>query len=666
VTSRKVAPAQRTIALCYIRQSFTRNASDMDSPERQEENIRRACEKRGWTAEWYRDIDKHKSGRYEKNRPGWLALKARLGDSDVAAVVANDLSRLHRKGWRVGDLIDFVQEHQVDLVLAAPGREIDLSSPTGRILVQFIAMLDEWYAADISQRAKDLHAYRKIQGKTAARPPFGTKRKEDGYLEPDADGAWWMSDGSFQAGTPDAPPEESALWRSYYQTAKRTLEVYVENKHGLELVAYQLNIEGWPFKARDGEPRSLTKDDVRRIIRNWPEYGGLVLEKASKWRHVREFLTELPYFIEDRAVMPLALLTSVAQTHFERSREPRDRGVRTNSRIYVLNGMTYCAHCERLAIAQNNPKLRSRLQGRVGRYAHKEGVQCGCKNRSVLSADYEREFGRLIKLLTVSSEGSELLMEWAHHTPKAYSPTGQEVDIETEKREAITLCRRRIDAAVNLYGDGRISREEYLRRVEHNEREITYWEARTSEAEKASLELAMCINAVDKLSRLWDSSDPEDRQGMARSLFNYIVFDLDSRRIVDFRLKPWADRFLVLRAALYENENEAGTPFSDTISRLEHESRDMLPEGFNILQVASHGRLVVAMVRTLKRLSGLYFSKPFPHVEKRSERDTAIRNFFQQGVDLHQLAAMFSLSYSRVYQIAYSRKRTNKRSSAAE
>lgn len=47
-------------------------------------------------------------------------------------------------------------------------------------------------------------------------------------------------------------------------------------------------------------------------------------------------------------------------------------------------------------------------------------------------------------------------------------------------------------------------------------------------------------------------STDEDRQGMARNLFNYVIFDLDTHRIVDFRLKPWADRFVTLRAALYE------------------------------------------------------------------------------------------------------------------
>ncbi|NLF79241.1 MAG: recombinase family protein [Chloroflexi bacterium] len=66
------APAQ--IALCYVRQSFTRDETDKDSPERQRANIERACQENGWTPEWYEDAEGHKSARTVKNRPGWLAL----------------------------------------------------------------------------------------------------------------------------------------------------------------------------------------------------------------------------------------------------------------------------------------------------------------------------------------------------------------------------------------------------------------------------------------------------------------------------------------------------------------------------------------------------------------------------------------------------------------
>lgn len=84
-----------------------------------------------------------------------------------------------------------------------------------------------------------------------------------------------------------------------------------------------------------------------------------------------------------------------------------------------------------------------------------------------------------------------------------------------------------------------------------NEQEIAHWQARTDETEQLALELAMCVEAVNKINRLWQMGSDEDKQGLARSLFTDVLYDLDTRRIVGFKLKPWADRFLVLRTALY-------------------------------------------------------------------------------------------------------------------
>ena len=68
------------------------------------------------------------------------------------------------------------------------------------------------------------------------------------------------------------------------------------------------------------------------------------------------------------------------------------------------------------------------------------------------------------------------------------------------------------------------------------------------------MELTMCIHAVDVITRLWEISEDEDKQGMARHLFEHIIYDLDRQEIVDFRLKPWADQFLMLRVGLYAEE----------------------------------------------------------------------------------------------------------------
>ncbi len=104
-----------------------------------------------------------------------------------------------------------------------------------------------------------------------------------------------------------------------------------------------------------------------------------------------------------------------------------------------------------------------------------------------------------------------------------------------------------------------IDQDEFVRRREKLEREIAHWESWTTENEQMALELALCIEVVEKLAYIWDNSDDEDRQGLVRNLFDWVEYDLDARRITNFRLKPWADRFIILRGALYEAEKEAST-----------------------------------------------------------------------------------------------------------
>lgn len=551
------------VALCYIRQSFTRDEEDVNSPERQRANIQNVCERNGWIPEWYEDVGGHKSGRSEKNRPEWLALKARIDDPDVVALVANDMARLHRKGWRVGDLVEYLDEHDVALALAAPGREmIDTSTPQGRMFLQFGAIIDEYYAEDISQRAKDSVQYRKARGQTIGMPPFGTIRGNDGLLHPSPEGAWLLSDGRFAAGDADHEPEGVTVWRSYHECAFYILQLYSEGDVGLERISYQLNQEGWPFRDRKGMPRPIYRADVRRVVANWPEYGGIVMDNRARDRpaYKKYNVDEIP-FKEERAVFPIELLRRVAYVRQERSIKPSNDGVNRESHPYPLAGITYCAHCVNLAEKHNNPKLVSRLGGSdtygTLRYKHKLGVKCGCHNRSVRCELYETDFSRLVKLLSVKPEALNLMTELAIQADKV-AGRYDDVDLDAQKQEAIALCRKRIDAAVVLFGDGRIGAEEYRRRVDANEREIAHWEARTTETEKLALGLGMCIEAVDRVSRLWDRADDEDRQGLVRSLFDYLVYDLDSRRIVDFRLKPWADRFLTLRTTLYADDEGVG------------------------------------------------------------------------------------------------------------
>lgn len=107
---RKLAPIERTTAPVYIHQSFTKDENVKASLERQRALAEALVQEAGWNAEWYEDTERHKSGRFVNNRSGWLELKKRLTDPDVAAIVAYDLARLHRKGWRIGELLDQLEE----------------------------------------------------------------------------------------------------------------------------------------------------------------------------------------------------------------------------------------------------------------------------------------------------------------------------------------------------------------------------------------------------------------------------------------------------------------------------------------------------------------------------------------------------------------------------
>jgi DNA invertase Pin-like site-specific DNA recombinase len=555
--SRKKKLEKPQIALCYVRQSYSRDDDDTNSPERQRANIIIACEQHGWEMEWYEDVGGHKSGRTEKGRPAWLALKKRLTDDDVVALVANDLSRLHRKGWRVGDLLEYLEKHEVALVTAAPGRSVDTATHMGKMYAQMGAFFDEYYCEDIARRAKDSIAHRKRLGKTVGMPPFGTTRNEAGYLIPATDGAWLLPDGTYQvADDNSAPPHPDAVWRGYYECTQRILELFAENNRGMEKIAYAMNNDGWVFRTRDKQPRAITRDDIRRIVANWPEYGGMAPEKKAKDRPAYEQADpqEIP-FNHDRAVFDIELLRRVAQVRQARTWKPKDDGKNRKAYAYPLSVLTVCAHCEKLANQEDDPNQRTTLTGRqdangTRRYKHRTGVTCGTTNRSVPCDVLEDDFERLVKLLTLKPDMIDLMTELAIQMDQG-GISEDEAEFEAQKHAAIAKCRRRIDAAINLYRDGTIDRATYIHDIEQNEREIAHWEARTTDTQRIAIELAMCVEALERVANTWNTTSPERQQNLARGLFEYIVYDLDVQRIVDFKLKAWADRFLMLRASLY-------------------------------------------------------------------------------------------------------------------
>jgi hypothetical protein len=170
------------------------------------------------------------------------------------------------------------------------------------------------------------------------------------------------------------------------------------------------------------------------------------------------------------------------------------------------------------------------------------------------------------------------------------------------------------------------------------------------------------MKAVNEMSRLWDVSSDEDKQGLVRSLFEYIVYDLDKHRIVDFRLQPWADRFIKLRASLYPdgdgpegkvvqadkgegNEKYSGRDDAQVLNT-EVPHRGLLTISLPLLEDADS--CIAALIYLSETLSSEPISGRTP---TKTERNAEIIHRYTNGETVPRLALIYNISETRIYQI---------------
>jgi len=467
----------------------------------------------------------------------------------VCALVTYDASRLHRKMWRVGETLETCKRFGVQLVFIAPYMRWLNSQPDNAFLF-FQSLKDEMEAKQTAEKVKHMIAYQKSKGRTWARPPFGTIRV-NGYLQPTPNGAWLLPSGEWVADTNSPnPPQENALWHGYFDCLKLIMETYAKGIDSIESITEMLQKSGWAYCNRTYESVAFEVDDVRRIIANWQQYGGLPSAGRSKEEHAKSVIIEDVELNPQRAVLDVELLYRVGMVRRDRSRLKKDKGVKKADFHYPLAGLIYCAHCERSASQSNNPKLRSRLGGKSQTmYRHKAGASCGCNHHSVMRYEIESDFLHLIELLDIKEEYLPLLVQWAIELNEE-SPIQDESDFEQKKAEAIAICQRRIDATIHLYGEGRLSRPDYEQRIEQSERELNLWKTRASDKQKITIELTKVKEVIRQTASLWHDSSDQDKRGLAQTIFDYIVYDLDKKQIVGYKLKAWAERYDIARCAL--------------------------------------------------------------------------------------------------------------------
>lgn len=618
--------ANPPLALIYVRQSVNKGEEDNTSPERQRDQCIAAAEKLGMAYEVFEDVGGHRSGKDEENRPQMRALKARIVSGGVSAVIVTDKSRLYRHMVRMLLFLELLTEYEVTLYLAAADRpEVydgdDFGSKVG---ITFDALKDESVSMDARRKGKNSVKYRKGRNITIGIPPAGTVRNRAGRLVLRNDGAWLLQDGTWQYAQAATQQPAGAVWRGYAEGVRTCLEFY-GTRGGYERSARHMNAGGWPFRDRYDNPRRWTADDVRRVVSNWPQYAGFVTDGRGKERIMATLESPLELLREAdpaRAVFPLELLRCAAERQQRNSLPGVPRSKPAERAVFPLTGVVWCAQCERDAAQQGEPKHRTALTGRTKkgqnpRYDHGTRRRCTCRRKSVLQSKVEGDVRRLIGSFSLTPESLNTLQALAFQVQGV--DDSERAEAEARRTAAMSKHRRALANLRAAMMEGEIDRAEYIAKRDEHQRALARLEQSLSEPDAVRAELSTAVEFVNRLSSAWDEMSADERQVLLVNLFERIAWDFDAEKIVSFEVKPWAARYLDLRAAL-EITGSSTSQYVDPNGTIPHASDFFL-------RIVYRSRLTTA------------------------ERDARICQRYAAGEALSDLARAYNISPQRIHQI---------------
>jgi len=148
----------------YVRVS-TEQQREEGSHETQRQRLEDWADREGYNLDIYQDIAI--SGQSEE-REAHQELMATLDEYD--AVVVRELSRWGRSLQKTLNDIDQLDDEDVGFI-SLTERNIDTTTPDGRLLLNIKGALDQYWSDIAQERAREAAQRRKEQGKPVGRPP---------------------------------------------------------------------------------------------------------------------------------------------------------------------------------------------------------------------------------------------------------------------------------------------------------------------------------------------------------------------------------------------------------------------------------------------------------------------------------------------------------------
>jgi hypothetical protein len=253
-------------------------------------------------------------------------------------------------------------------------------------------------------------------------------------------------------------------------------------------VAIALNTAGYRTTGTHGS-RPFSKDTVKDMMNN-RFYTGYIPDGKGGWLRAKHS----PFTDEDT-------FNQVQKLRGQRRRSTTS-SVRSNARTYSLSGMVLCRTCgSRIAIHMgHNGKPRMYCRGRA------EGNDCNSK--LTFLEVYERQIEWYLQQFVVPDDYKERILEAHRKLRNAYP------DPEKQQRH----LQNRLQRIKDQFELGHIEREEYLRKYDSVQKELSSITPKDDEA-KTLGSLARFMNSV---ADAWREAGQEQRNKLAGTLFEEI------------------------------------------------------------------------------------------------------------------------------------------------
>ena len=488
-------------AVAYLRVS---SASQIDgySLDAQERAFQESCRSHGWqSVQVYREEGRSAHSDSVNKRPEMRQLLKDAARGDFDLVVVHTLDRWARNLDVLIRTIKHLKEQGVQLQSIT--ESLDDSSPQGRMMIQIMGTVAEFYSDNLAEHVKKGLKERAIQGRRVGGIPFGyyscwTKEHGEKKLicDPEHTGGIHIVMGEAKAikelfhlySAGDVSCGKLASWLNELGFRTRNTKK-LPNDHGV----------------LSQEPRLFTAHGVADLLKN-RFYSGFVSYKGEYFQGQHEALVSQEVF---------DLVQNALKKNNGRSSTISPRATRQ----YLLKGLIRCAHCLLPMWAQTykngNPYYREQKGSRGAGY-------CVDRSGSIPCGVPDKQVGRIVQAIVLPEAWMDRVLAHIHLAD----------DVERVRHER-TQTEQRLKRLGRAYVDGLYDYEGYRR------------EKRSLEDKMANLVVPGVDPAMEAgklledLPVLWEEANLSERRRLLMAMLEAVYVDtVEEKSVVAIRPKP--------------------------------------------------------------------------------------------------------------------------------